>query len=126
VVITTIMFNFIASSLLVYLLVNVLRPAGSMAVETAAFAASAKLPSMQDALAALGIEWDAFPLNTSLILALLASPGGLSVFFGVRALVTVCGPSVPAKALPSMPASTYVTRSSLPWRFPGRWQVWWV
>ncbi|MDT7515593.1 ABC transporter permease [Rhodoferax mekongensis] len=73
VVITTIMFNFIASSLLVYLLVNVLRPAGSMAVETAAFAASAKLPSMQDALAAMGIEWDASPLNTSLILALLAS-----------------------------------------------------
>ncbi len=73
VVITTIMFNFIASSLLVYLLVNVLRPAGSMAVETAAFAASAKLPTMQDALAALGIEWDASPLNTSLILALLAS-----------------------------------------------------
>jgi general nucleoside transport system permease protein len=73
VVITTIMFNFIASSLLVYLLVNVLRPAGSMAVETAAFAASAKLPSMQDALAAFGIEWDASPLNTSLILALLAS-----------------------------------------------------
>ncbi|NBW50938.1 MAG: ABC transporter permease [Betaproteobacteria bacterium] len=73
VVITTIMFNFIASSLLVYLLVNVLRPAGSMAVETAAFAASAKLPSMQDALAAVGVEWDASPLNTSLILALLAS-----------------------------------------------------
>nr|CBA29824.1 hypothetical protein Csp_A14090 [Curvibacter putative symbiont of Hydra magnipapillata] len=73
VVITTIMFNFIASSLLVYLLVNVLRPAGSMAVETAAFAASAKLPSTQDALAAMGIEWDASPLNTSLILALLAS-----------------------------------------------------
>lgn len=73
VVITTIMFNFIASSLLVYLLVNVLRPAGSMAVETAAFAASAKLPSMQDTLAAVGIEWDASPLNMSLILALLAS-----------------------------------------------------
>lgn len=73
VVITTIMFNFIASSLLVYLLVNVLRPAGSMAVETAAFAASAKLPSMQEALAAVGIEWDASPLNMSLVLALLAS-----------------------------------------------------
>ncbi|CAM8657758.1 COG4603 ABC-type uncharacterized transport system, permease component [Comamonadaceae bacterium] len=73
VVITTIMFNFIASSLLVYLLVNVLRPAGSMAVETAAFAASAKLPGMQEVLAAVGIEWDASPLNMSLILALLAS-----------------------------------------------------
>ncbi len=73
VVITTIMFNFIASSLLVYLLVNVLRPAGSMAVETAAFAASAKLPGMQEVLEAVGIEWDASPLNMSLILALLAS-----------------------------------------------------
>ncbi len=73
VVITTIMFNFIASSLLVYLLVNVLRPAGSMAVETAAFAASAKLPGMQEVLAAVGIEWDASPLNMSMILALLAS-----------------------------------------------------
>ncbi|CAM8657236.1 COG4603 ABC-type uncharacterized transport system, permease component [Comamonadaceae bacterium] len=73
VVITTIMFNFIASSLLVYLLVNVLRPAGSMAVETAAFAASAKLPGMQEVLAAVGIQWDASPLNMSLILALLAS-----------------------------------------------------
>nr|WP_315465256.1 ABC transporter permease [uncultured Rhodoferax sp.] len=73
VVITTIMFNFIASSLLVYLLVNVLRPAGSMAVETAAFAASAKLPGMQDVLAAVGIEWDKSPLNLSLVLALLAS-----------------------------------------------------
>jgi len=73
VVITTIMFNFIASSLLVYLLVNVLRPAGSMSVESAAFAASAKLPGMHEALAAVGVEWDASPLNLSLVLALLAS-----------------------------------------------------
>jgi general nucleoside transport system permease protein len=73
VVITTIMFNFIASSLLVYLLVNHLRPAGAMAVESAAFAASARLASMREALGWLGIDWPASPLNLSLLLALLAS-----------------------------------------------------
>jgi len=37
IVITTIMFNFIAYTLLVYLLVNVLKAPGGMAVESAAF-----------------------------------------------------------------------------------------
>ena len=73
VVITTIMFNFIASSLLVYLLVNHLRPAGSMSVESAAFADSAKLPGMHEALGWLGIQWDASPLNVSLFIALAAA-----------------------------------------------------
>ncbi|MEY2861275.1 MAG: hypothetical protein RL392_1733, partial [Pseudomonadota bacterium] len=59
VVITTIMFNFIASSLLVYLLVNHLRPAASMSVESASFSPSAKLPGMHDALLWLGVEWPA-------------------------------------------------------------------
>ena len=75
VVITTIMFNFIASSVLVYLLVNHLRPAGTMSVESAPFAASARLPSMHEALAALGIAWPSSPLNLSLFLALLACLG---------------------------------------------------
>ena len=75
VVITTIMFNFIASSVLVYLLVNHLRPAGTMSVESAPFADSAKLPSMQDALALIGVEWPASPLNLSVLLALIAAVG---------------------------------------------------
>ena len=75
VVITTIMFNFIASSLLVYLLVNRLRPAGAMAVETPPFAASARLPSMQALLGGLGLDWPASPLNISLFLALLCALG---------------------------------------------------
>lgn len=75
VVITTIMFNFIASSVLVYLLVNHLRPAGTMSVESAPFADSAKLPSMQDALAWIGVEWPASPLNLSVLLALAAAVG---------------------------------------------------
>jgi simple sugar transport system permease protein len=72
VVITTIMFNFIASSILVYLLVNHLRPKGMMAIESKAFADSAKLPSVQQALGWLGVAWPASPLNLSLVLALLA------------------------------------------------------
>ena len=73
IVITTIMFNFLASSLLVYLLVNHMKVPGSMAVESAPFADSAKLPRMHEFLASMGVEWPASPLNTSLFLALLAA-----------------------------------------------------
>ena len=72
VVITTIMFNFLASTLVVYLLVNHLRPPGNMAIESLPFAPSASLPSAQAALAALGVEWPSSPLNTSFLLALAA------------------------------------------------------
>ena len=73
VVITTIMFNFIASSLMVYLLVNFIRPKGVMSVESAPFAASAKLASMKDFLAGIGIDWPSSPLNVSLFIALGAA-----------------------------------------------------
>jgi simple sugar transport system permease protein len=69
VVITTIMFNFIASSVLVYLLVNHLRPTGTMSVESVPFADSAHLPGMHEALAWIGVEWPASPLNLSVFLA---------------------------------------------------------
>jgi simple sugar transport system permease protein len=75
VVITTIMFNFIASSVLVYVLVNHLRPKGSMSVESESFAESAKLPGVHEALAWLGIDWPASPLNLSVLLAVLAAVG---------------------------------------------------
>lgn len=75
VVITTIMFNFMASSLLVYLLVDHLRPAGTMSVESSAFAPSAKLPGMHEALGWMGIAWPSSPLNLSVLLALLAALG---------------------------------------------------
>lgn len=78
VVITTIMFNFLASSLIVYLLVNWLKVPGSMAVESAAFADSAKLPSMHELLGSIGIAWASSPLNASFLLALLAS---VAVYF---------------------------------------------
>jgi len=48
IVITTIMFNYIAAALLIYLLVNVLRPAGSMDPASANFPPGAHLPQFQD------------------------------------------------------------------------------
>jgi simple sugar transport system permease protein len=85
VVITTIMFNFIASSVLVYLLVNHLRPSGTMSVESLPFAASAKLPGMHEAMAWFGVEWPASPLNLSFFLALLASVGVYLFLWRTRA-----------------------------------------
>jgi len=73
VVITTIMFNFIASALLGYLLVNTLKEPGNMTPESRAFAASAHLPGVHEALGWLGIEWPKTPLNLSVLLAIAAA-----------------------------------------------------
>jgi len=71
VVITTIMFNFIAASLMAYLLVDVLKPDNTMATESRVFAASSWLPKAHDMLAVFGIEMAASPLNLSFLFALL-------------------------------------------------------
>lgn len=73
VVITTIMFNFIASALMVYLLVNILIKPGQMAPETRDIADGATLPMMHELFAVLGIKITQTPLNISLFVALLAS-----------------------------------------------------
>ena len=69
VVITTIMFNFLANILLVYLLVNVLKPPENLSVESLPFAPSAHLPAMHEALAWIGVEWPSSPLNLSVVIA---------------------------------------------------------
>ncbi len=71
IVITTIMFNFIAASLMVYLLVNVLIKPGQMSPESRLFDESAWLPFMHEFLAWFGIEVTRSPLNLSLFFALL-------------------------------------------------------
>ncbi len=72
IVITTIMFNFLASSLMVYLMVNVLIRPGQMSPESAPFAKGTFLPMMSDMLAGIGIPMLASPLNFSAFLALAA------------------------------------------------------
>ena len=73
IVITTIMFNFIAAAFLNYLLVNVLRPQGSMDPATARFPDATQLPTLHDVLAPFGISFSkAAPANISLLVAMLA------------------------------------------------------
>ncbi|ATU93129.1 ABC transporter permease [Phyllobacterium zundukense] len=73
VVITTIMFNFIAASIMVYLLVGVLKPMGSQAPETRVFAEGGQLPGLGWLLNLVGLNMRSAPLNISFLLALLAA-----------------------------------------------------
>ena len=75
IVITTIMFNFIASALLIYLLVGVLKEPGNMTPESRAFGPAAQLPGIHQLLAWVGIDWPRTPLNFSLLLAVVAAVG---------------------------------------------------
>ena len=74
IVITTIMFNFIASALMTYLLVNVLIKPGQQSPETREFAPGTWLPQLRDVFGALGQS----PLNLSSVIALAA---GAAVWF---------------------------------------------
>ncbi|MBB6467653.1 ABC transporter permease [Aminobacter carboxidus] len=72
IVITTIMFNFIAASVMVYMLVNVLKPAGSMAPQTRQFLEGGQLPKLGWLLAEFGLKVrPSAPLNISFLLALV-------------------------------------------------------
>ncbi|MDB6127472.1 MAG: putative sugar transporter, permease protein, partial [Verrucomicrobia bacterium] len=73
IVITTIMFNFIASAVMTYLLVNVLIKPGQQSPETREFAAGAAMPSAQAMLGAMGIPFAASPLNFAFLIAMAAA-----------------------------------------------------
>ena len=75
VVITTIMFNFIASSLMVYLLTRVLKPLGQMAPQTRTFEAGGQLPKLDWLMSIFGLNLGNSPFNVSFLLALLAAFG---------------------------------------------------
>ncbi|OFW96959.1 MAG: sugar ABC transporter permease [Alphaproteobacteria bacterium RIFCSPHIGHO2_12_FULL_66_14] len=70
IVITTIMFNFVASALMVYLMVNVLIAPGSMTPQSRTFGPSGRIPAMHDVLQAVGITVAPSALNLSIVLAL--------------------------------------------------------
>jgi len=73
IVITTIMFNFIAAAVLNYMLVNVMRPKGSMDPATARFSDTVSLPTLNEMLAPFGIAFSkAAPANISLLIAVAA------------------------------------------------------
>jgi ABC-type uncharacterized transport system permease subunit len=73
IVITTIMFNFIASALMTYLMVNVLIKPGQQSPESREFPANAVMPAMHELLAKIGVNFTATPFNFAFVLALLAA-----------------------------------------------------
>ncbi|EAR11466.1 ABC transporter permease [Reinekea blandensis] len=75
IVITTIMFNFIASALMGYLLIEVFKPPGSMSVESAIFPESSWIPKVHDVAALVGLDLQRSPLNLSIVWALLSAVG---------------------------------------------------
>lgn len=75
IVITTIMFNFIAASLMVYLLVNVFAVQGEMTPASRSFPDEIKLWQWHEFVGFFGLSFDSSPLNISLLLALLCCYG---------------------------------------------------
>ncbi len=73
IVITTIMFNYLAATLMVWLLVEVMGKPGAMSPETRTFAEATRLPFLRDVLAPLGIDLGQSPLNPMVIVAGLAA-----------------------------------------------------
>jgi simple sugar transport system permease protein len=71
VVITTIMFNFITSSLMNYILVRVLIVPGKMAPESRTFQPGGQLPKLDWLISMFGGKLGAAPLNFSFLIALV-------------------------------------------------------
>jgi general nucleoside transport system permease protein len=72
IVITTIMFNFIAAAIMTWLLTGWLKPMGQMAPETRMFADGAHLPKLGWILSMFGLDISSAPLNISFLVALVA------------------------------------------------------
>ncbi|MCJ8307930.1 MAG: ABC transporter permease [Rhizobiaceae bacterium] len=71
VVITTIMFNFIASALMVYLLAGPLQKSANLGPRTRDFEAGGQIPKLDWLFSPFGIDMGASPLNITFLLALI-------------------------------------------------------
>ncbi len=72
IVITTIMFNYIAAAVLIYVLVNVLRPKGQMDPASARFPEGTNLPTLHEIPGLSLIFTKQVPANVTLFVALIA------------------------------------------------------
>lgn len=73
VVITTIMFNFLAASLMGYLIVNYLKVPGNASVQSRTFEPGARLPQLEELMGLVGLDVGGAPVNAMLLVALLAA-----------------------------------------------------
>jgi general nucleoside transport system permease protein len=73
IVITTIMFNYMANSLMLWMLLNVFKPVGQMAAQSRTFLEGGQLPKLDWLLALVGLTDRSSPFNLSFLLALVAA-----------------------------------------------------
>jgi simple sugar transport system permease protein len=78
------MFNFLASALMVYLLVKVLSVPGSMAPETKTFGPDAHLPKLGWLMNLFGLDIGGAPVNISLFLALATAAAVWALIWRTR------------------------------------------
>jgi len=73
IVITTIMFNYISYNLMLWMLIHVYKPVGSMAAQSRTFGPGGQLPKLDWLLAMFGLDNRNSPFNLTFLLALLAA-----------------------------------------------------
>ena len=95
IVITTIMFNFIAASLMVWLLAGMLMAPGQMSPETRSFADGVALAQFHTLVGYVGLSVAKSPLNLSFIIALVACVGVWVLIWRTRLgyVIRATGPS---------------------------------
>lgn len=110
VVITTIMFNFIAAGVMVSLLAGPLQRAGQSSPQTREVGLSAQLPYLHDIWRAMGFEATATPANLAFPLALLACFGVWVLIWRTRwgYALRALGHSEPAAVYAGIPAKRMV------------------
>ncbi|MFC3053510.1 ABC transporter permease [Kordiimonas pumila] len=84
IVITTIMFNFIASAVLAYLLVGPLQRPGGQMPESADFPDGVRLTHLHEILNTVGIGFEESPMNVSLLIALICAFGVWFLLYRTR------------------------------------------
>ncbi len=84
IVITTIMFNFIASALMVWLLAGPLQKSANLGPRSRDFEAGAQIPKLDWMFKPLGLDMGSSPLNITFLLALFMSFGVWLVVWRTR------------------------------------------
>ncbi|MEM1277512.1 MAG: ABC transporter permease [Pseudomonadota bacterium] len=115
IVITTIMFNFIAAGMMVSLLAGVLQREGQSSPQTRNIGEAAQLPYVHDIWRGLGFEATTTPLNLAFPIALLACLGVWILIWRTRwgYALRALGHSEPAAVYAGIPAKRMVVVAML-------------
>ena len=113
IVITTIMFNFIAAGIMVGLLSGPLIRPGQSSPQTREFDPSAWLPYIHDIARGLGLEATTTPLNLSFVIALIVAFGVWVLIWRTRwgYALRALGQSEPAAAYAGVPVRPMVVQA---------------